>query len=64
MKHEYIAELTGFQKEEIKEMIEYKYGACVWERLEDGSIICFPTGKGKVHLKNINDLKNPCIMIQ
>ena len=47
---EYEAKLTGFPKHETKEMIEYLYGVCMWEKLDDDSIVCYPTGKGKVHL--------------
>lgn len=48
MEHE--VKLTGFPKHEIKEMIEDMYGACVWEKLNNDSIVCYPTSKGKVLL--------------
>ena len=48
MEHE--IKLTGFSQQEIKGMIEYMYGACVWERISDGSVVCYPTSLGKVHI--------------
>ena len=45
-----VAILTGFSKEDIKTMIDHLYGSCIWEKLGDGSIVCYPTSAGKVHL--------------
>ena len=56
---EICATLTGFSKREIKEMIEDMYGACVWEKLPDGSVVCYPTGHGKVCIVS-EALKHSC----
>ena len=54
---EYEIRLTGFPKNEIKEMIEYMYGSCVWEKLDDDSVVCYPTGSGKVHITSATTAK-------
>ncbi len=39
----------GFSAHDIKAMIEYQYGAVMWEYLDDGqSVVCYPTSAGKV----------------
>ncbi len=45
-----IAILTGFSEEDIREMIDHLYGSCIWEKLDDGSLVCYPTSAGKIHL--------------
>jgi hypothetical protein len=41
------ATLTGIPLREIQEMIEDKYGAIMWERI-DGKVHGYPTSKGVV----------------
>jgi len=47
---EYEAKFTGFPTHEIREIIECIYGSCVWERLKDGSVVCYPNSSGKIHI--------------
>lgn len=42
--------MEGFTKDNIKEMVEHLYGVCIWEKLESGEIVCFPTSNGSVHI--------------
>lgn len=45
--------MEGFNIKQIKQMIEHHYGACIWEKLESGEIICFPTSHGSVHILSV-----------
>ena len=45
------ATLTGFTKEEIKEMVDSVYGSCEWvltNRGETVALVCYPNSNGEV----------------
>lgn len=45
------ATLTGFTKEEIKEMVDSVYGSCEWvltNRGESVALVCYPNANGEV----------------
>ncbi len=47
------ATFEGFSSHDIKHMVEYMYGAVMWEYMEDGqSVVCYPTSMGKVTVKH------------
>lgn len=45
-----ICTIVGVSKDDIRRMIEYLYGVCVWETLPSGEVVCYPTSTGKVSI--------------
>ncbi len=64
MKEQYIAELRGFTKEEIEEMIRDRYGSFQFENQGNGTFVCCPTAAGRVTMRQLSQVAKERIYLE
>jgi len=64
MKEQYIAELRGFTKEEIEEMIRDRYGNFQFENQGNGTFVCCPTAAGRVTMRQLSQVAKERIYLE